>query len=166
MIEVSINDSTKREFDSIVSQEAEELGDLNGSIESGDGNYAGLFGELVFSEVFDAQRRNTYDYDVIFDGKKVDVKTKRRSVPPKPYYECSIADFNTEQSCDIYYFVSIEEGYDKVWLLGYKDTDEYYEQASFHEEGEVDPDNNFVFKADCWNLPISELDRFDRRKYI
>lgn len=143
-------------------REAEEMGSLNGSIEDGDGNYAGILGELLFVEHFGGTRDNTYNHDVRYDGRTIDVKTKRRSVEPKPYYECSIADFNTTQDCDLYYFVSVLYDHSEAWLLGYKSPDEYYREAEFHQEGDYDPDNGFTFKADCWNLPINDLDQFGK----
>lgn len=161
MRRVDITDDLFDRIHDQIAGKAAAIGNLKGSIEDGDGNYAGLFGEMLFLEEFGGERDATYNYDILYDDLKVDVKTKRRSVEPKPYYECSIADYNTEQDCDIYYFVSVLYDYSEAWLLGYKDTDEYYELADFHEEGDIDEDNDFEFKADCWNLPISELDSFE-----
>lgn len=154
---VEIDPDKKDEMLSVAREESEEIGSLNGSIEDGDGNVAGLFGELLFCEFIGGVRDNTYNYDIDFDGTKIDVKTKRRTVDPKTYYECSISDFNTSQDCDLYYFVSVRESYDRATLLGCLTPDEYYDKAEFHEEGDVDPDNGFVFKDDCWNVPIYQL---------
>lgn len=155
---ITIDDEFRDHADEIASAEAEEMGSLKGSIEDGDGNYAGIFAEVLFTEYVGGTRENTYNYDVIYNDKKIDIKTKRRSVTPEPYYECSISDFNTEQDCDLYYFVSVRYDYSKATLLGYKSPSEYYDIAEFHEEGDFDPDNGFTFKADCWNLPISQLE--------
>lgn len=164
MIHIDIDESFLEEVEDKAREEAREMGNLNGSIEDGDGNFAGLLAEYLFVDYFGGERDPTFDYDVVWDGKKIDVKTKRRSVKPEPYYECSIADFNTEQDCDWYYFVSILYDKSEAWLLGYKSPEDYYEKAEFHEEGDYDPDNGFTFKADCWNLPISELDQVDTHK--
>lgn len=161
MIHVEITDDFFDTVHDTVADEASSMGNLHGSIENGDGNYAGIFGEMLFTKEIGGVRANTYDYDVIYDDTKIDVKTKRRSVEPEPYYECSIADYNTEQDCDLYYFVSVLYDYSEAWLLGYKSPENYYEEAVFHEEGDFDPDNGFEFKADCWNLPISDLEEFD-----
>lgn len=157
MITIKISDEMRESIDKVATEEAEKLGNLNGSIEDGDGNYAGIFAEELFTEIVGGTRDNTYDYDILYNGLKIDIKTKRRSVTPKSYYECSIADFNTSQDCDLYYFISVRYDYSKATFLGYISPDNYYEQAEFHEEGDVDPDNDFTFKADCWNLPIDDL---------
>ena len=84
------------------------LGALNHSITKGQGNIAGLLGEeLVLWFLPQSKEKNTYDYDVVYDGVKIDVKAKRTTVIPKPYFECSVADFNTKQKCDIYLFARI-----------------------------------------------------------
>jgi hypothetical protein len=41
--------------------------------------------------------------------------------------------------------------------LGEIDKRDFYKNATHHRRGDVDPDNGFVFKADCYNLAISEL---------
>ena len=33
----------------------------------------------------------------------------------------------------------------------------FFKQATFHKKGDLDPDNNFIFKSDCYNIPISDL---------
>jgi len=139
---------------------AQEMGSLRGSIENGDGNYAGLVAELVMGEIIDSKRDATYNYDLfveLYNGVKIDVKTKRRTVPPKSHYEVSIADWNTSQDCDWYYFTSFNEENSVLWFLGYMEPDRYYDAATFHKEGDKDPDNNFTFKADCYNVAFSEL---------
>ena len=34
---------------------------------------------------------------------------------------------------------------------------DFYTKATKYQRGDVDPANGFEFKADCYNLPISEL---------
>lgn len=154
---IEIPTPLRNKADEIAKQEARKLGDLNGSIENGKGNYAGIFGEVLFTELIGGRRRNTYDYDIIYNGLKIDVKTKRRSVKPQPHYEASIADHNTSQDCDLYYFISVRDTYEHATFLGHLSPEEYFERAAFHEAGEKDPDNGFEFKADCYNVPHAEL---------
>lgn len=162
MQHVEITDSGWSMLESKCAEKANAMGSVQGSIEGGGGNFAGFAGEVLFVEVFGGEWSPTPNYDVVMDdGTTVDVKTKRRWSKPEPYYDCSVADYNTEQDCDIYYFVSINKDFNDAYMLGYLPHDEYYDTATFREEGEVDPDNNFTFKADCWNVKISELDRFD-----
>jgi len=140
---------------------ADELGSLRNSIRNGEGNIVGFLGELCFLKHYkEAFRDNDYDHDIIFNNKKVEVKTKDRTVPPKPEYECSIANYNTKQLTDYYFFVSllrIGSEYKKGFLLGYIPKDEYIKKAKFLKKGDIDPSNNFTVRADCWNLPISQL---------
>ena len=50
----------------------------------------------------------------------------------------------------------------KAWLLGRMNHKEYFKKARFMAKGEVDPNNNFTVKANCYNLQIKELhDMFD-----
>jgi hypothetical protein len=138
-------------------EKAEELGVLRNSITSGEGNLAGFLGEYIASLIMGAEWKNTRDYDIVLDGIKIDVKTKRCTSPPKPYFECSIADFNTSQRCDKYVFVRVMKDLSKAWILGEMGKDEYYQAAVFVEKGQLDPSNGWRCQADCWNVPISQL---------
>ena len=114
-------------------------------------------GEEVVKNVLNGEIKDTYDYDIVYQNTKVDVKTKERTVAPKPYYECSVADFNTRQDCDEYAFVSVLNTLKEAWYLGKIAKADFYKKAVFHRKGEIDCANNFTFKADCYNIPISLL---------
>ena len=47
------------------------------------------------------------------------------------------------------------------WYLGKIDKSEFYQKARFYKEGDYDPDSpprkSFYFRADCYNIPIREL---------
>lgn len=139
-------------------KKAEELGRLRNSITKGQGNLAGFIGEYVAEKVMGGKIVNTRDYDIILpDGSKADVKTKRCASEPKPWFECSIADFNTTQKCDKYIFVRVMKDLSKAWVLGEMGKEEYYEQSTFLEKGQFDPSNNWTCKADCYNVRIDAL---------
>jgi hypothetical protein len=143
---------------------AEKLPPLKNSIRNEEGNpdrLAGIIvayiGEEVAKQVLGGEIEDTYDYDIIYGETKVDVKTKERTVPPKAYYACSVADFNTRQDCDEYAFVNVLDNLQEAWYLGKISKKEFYKIATFHKKGEVDPDNNYTFRADCYNVPIRKL---------
>lgn len=137
---------------------AAAMGQLNNSITRGQGNLAGFIGEEIASKVLGAEPNNTFDYDVLMpDGTRIDVKTKRTSVPPLPTYECSISAINTNQKCDYYAFVRVHNDFHVGWFLGVYPKADYFLDATFYKKGMVDPSNGFTFKADCYNLAIKDL---------
>jgi hypothetical protein len=140
---------------------ANDLGVLNNSIEQGKGNVIGFLGEEMFCQYTGARRMNTYDYDVTLDGQKIDVKTKRTTVRPDYHYNVSVAAANTKQKCDSYYFVRVHTSLEYGWLLGGIRKTPFYEAATFNRKGEEDNTSGWLFKADCYNLPISGLINFD-----
>ena len=92
-------------------KKSKNMGKLKNSITSGEGNLAGFLGEEIIK--FDLGEKctecNTYDYDIILKNKiKIDVKTKRTTVEPLDYYECSVAEYNTKQKCHVYAFVRVD----------------------------------------------------------
>lgn len=159
MIEIEITEEMKRR----AWRKAREMGKLNNSITKGDGNIAGFLGEEVANSVIGGAVTNTYDYDIISGDQQLitwDVKTKRCTSPPKDYYDCSVAAFNTKQKCDRYVFVRIENKngrWGRAWILGWYDKNQYFKDARFLKKGQIDPDNNFKVKADCYNIAIKDL---------
>ena len=138
---------------------AKDMGRLNNSILQGRGSVAGFIGEQIALHCLGGTWENTYEYDIILpDGSKVDVKTKQTSVTPLPEYDCSVANFNTKQECDMYAFVRVKGDFTVGWYLGSITKDEYFKKARFMKKGDIDPSNNYKVRADCYNLTIKELD--------
>ncbi len=145
-------------------RKSREMGEINNSITKGDGNIAGFLGEEVANFLIKGEVTNTYDYDIIKDGRKYDVKTKRCTSQPKNYYECSVAAFNTKQKCDEYVFVRIENvkgKWGRAWVLGHYDKNKYCEDAKFLKKGQRDGDNGFLVKANCYNMSIKDLNKYE-----
>ena len=92
---------------------SKSMGTLNNSITKGQGNIVGFLGEIIVAEYLDIILDNTYDYDLIYKNKKIDVKSKRVTTPPKDYYECSIAALNTN-----IYLLELQKIYQEDGYLG------------------------------------------------
>lgn len=145
-------------------RKAEDMGILNNSILEGKGSVYGFLGEILFAEAMDISADNTFNYDMVLDGIKIEVKTKHCTSPPRPEYECSVAAFNTKQECDFYVFVRVMKDFEndrRAWILGKKRKADYLGEATFHRKGDEDPnsslDPKFKFTADCYNMKISDL---------
>jgi len=136
---------------------SDAMGQLNNSITKGQGNIIGFLGEIIVAEYLNIILNNTYDYDLVYKNKKIDVKSKRVTTPPKSYYECSIAALNTKQKCDLYVFTRIKNDLSTGWILGYLEKNKYLNDSKFLKKDEIDLDNNWKVITDCYNLPINKL---------
>lgn len=144
----------------IAEQRSEKLGVLKNSITNGEGNIAGYIGQMLVNLYLKGSEPDVFNYDVIKDNVRYEVKTKRCTGEPKEHYNCSIANYNTKQKCDYYVFVRVLEDYSKAWILGKKKKDDFFKEATFNKKGEPDPSsgNKWNYKADCYNLEISKLE--------
>ena len=138
--------------------------ELRGSITKGKSNIYGALGEIIIYDIYkknglDVDFKSTYDYDLIIEGYKVDVKTKRTTVVPKANYLCSISSFNIRQKCDFYFFLRINENLKQCYLLGYKKKIDFFSEAKFNKKGSLDV-NGWAFKDDCYNIKIEMLNKF------
>ena len=161
MIEIQITQKMKER----AWHKARQMGEINNSITRGDGNIAGFLGEEIANKIIKGDINNTYDYDIIKDGVTYDVKTKRCTSEPKPYYECSVAAYNTKQKCDHYIFVRIENingRWTRAWVLGAYEKNKYFDDAKFLKRGQTDGNNNFKVKANCYNMRIDRLDPMEK----
>lgn len=156
MIEVVITP----EMISLARKLSDEMGALRNSITSGEGNLIGFLGEIVAHKVIGGMLDNTYHHDILLDDfmTTIDVKTKKTSVKPKDYYECSVAALNIQQKCDYYCFVRIKDDLSVGWYLGVCNKKKYFDKARLLRKGELDKDNNFIVKSDCYNMRIADLD--------
>lgn len=151
MIKIKI----KNDFINIARLKSKDLGILRNSIREGEGNFYGFLGELVVADYFNVDVTNTYDYDIIINDLKCDVKTKQCTSPPRNNYDCSVAAYNTKQLCDVYIFTRICN--DDCWILGWLSKPHYFKKSVFLQKGMIDPSNNFKVKADCYNVKIFDL---------
>ena len=146
---------------------AEEIGVLNNSIRDGKGTLAGMIGEgCTLKSVPDTISCNTFQHDIMWKGKRIEVKTKDRTVSCGHDYEASVAAYNTRQETDYYLFTSLVRDkmtgiYTVCYIMGYIEKEAYYEQARFLREGDWDYRNNYTVQADCYNLEYSKLKKFD-----
>jgi hypothetical protein len=153
MIQVKITPS----IISRAKKKAATVGNLQGSITGSLSHVVGAIGEIIVADAMGANESNTYDYDLVRDGERIDVKTKRCNTRPFPHYDCSVAAHGTNQNCDSYVFVRILTDTSRAWILGSIPKQDFYTKATKYKRGDIDPANGFTFKADCYNLPISEL---------
>ena len=88
MIEIKITDNQLKRAEAHYGELKDKI--LNGSITKGQGNIYGALGEIIvhdlYQKVYDVKFENNYDYDLVIDGDRVDVKTKRTTVKPNSNY--------------------------------------------------------------------------------
>jgi hypothetical protein len=136
------------------------------TIMSGDQLLVGALGELVAMDYFAARGIEVEDMNLVAcdlrtEGGTWDVKTKLRTVDPRPEWPVTVpAYLSGVQLPDWYMFVSITgkgDQLDRAWLLGAIGRRRFEELAEHLPAGWVDPDNGYVVRAACRNLPISAL---------
>jgi len=135
-----------------------DFGALRNSIMSGRSNRFGAIGESVFAAHYpDWEHSPSRDYDFVHHQfGSVDIKTKRTTTTPRPWWNCSVAATSMHQRCDFYFFVRVSERLDWAWLLGWVTADELRSRGRFGRAGEPDGDG-WLFRADCWNVRVDEL---------
>lgn len=117
--------------------------DIPNSIRRGDGNLAGYLGEQAVIElVKDCVLQHTKDYDMYIrfmssNPISVDVKTKERTVNPKDFYTCHVADSSLHQECDMYIFCQVNlRPKMRAWVLGWITKDEFLKKSVSLKKGQ------------------------------
>jgi hypothetical protein len=140
---------------------AAEMGRLKHSITHGRGNIHGALGEIIVAERIGATivSATEYDYDLLINDLRIDVKTKRCTSLPHGDYDCSIFTTNLHQQCDYYVFTRILNDFSQAWLMGAIRKSDFFRLARFYRAGSPDPNSHlgFCFKDDCYNLRYDKL---------
>ena len=63
-------------------KKAATVGNLQGSITGSLSHVVGAIGEVIVADAINGTHSNTYDYDLVRDGERIDVKTKRCNTRP------------------------------------------------------------------------------------
>ena len=137
---------------------------LKGSMMKGKSNFWGALGEVVVLHYFEKTHKVidpdpfSYDYDLIIDGLKVDVKTRKTDCRPPLGWNCNVFAYNTHQRCDFYFFVRTHTDFNTAYLLGWTRKKEFFDKAKFMPKGTQG--EGFIHEADDYMLRISELNKF------
>ena len=163
---------------------ANKMGVLRNSFMSGRGSVAGFAAERGLTEVlkavnFNADIADDFQYDVrvtsrnpthLRDGDthilpftKLEVKTKTTTAQPLATYDNSVCDFNTKQAADVYVFLRVQwdapdqpDRGGRLWFCGFLPCAEFKKRARFVKTGQLDGDNGYVCRSNCWSLPINQ----------
>jgi hypothetical protein len=149
---------------------ANDVGELKRSMRGKKANFIGALGEIAFEEFLNDNliwwkddRRNTRNDYVIYGKATVEVKTRDRTVEPKPDYECGVMGYNHDhQQADYFAFMSTqrEKGSETphlVHFLGACNLAQLKRYGRWMEKGYVDKSNNMEFKEDGVNMYIHQL---------
>ena len=124
---------------------------LKNSITHGKSQIYGAIGEILVMDFLKAEKKESYDYDLIFRGKTIEVKTKKVNSIPRENYNCSVSKHNTKQKCDVFIFVRVLTDFKKAWILGAISQSDFFRKAKYRDTTDLD------IKADGYHLPIREL---------
>lgn len=159
------------------SERAKNLPIMRGSHRGLDANMIGCLGEVVFEKVLEDSKIGfeplyTTRHDVRIETasrglRTLEIKTKDRTVPPKPNYEATLPAYNHEhQVADYYGFVSLQrsrtdtsgiERFKTAWIVGVANQSIFDKHKKLWKAGQKDPTNGTVFWTDVWNLYIHQL---------
>ena len=136
---------------------------LPGSITKGVSNIYGALGEVIvkdyFKERYIIEDKSSLNYDLIINGLKVDVKTKKIFKAPRPDYRVNIPARSKGQKTDFYFFLYIFGDLSRAYLAGYISKERFFNSARFCKAGEEDR-GGWTFKTDCYTLTAADLQPF------
>ena len=122
--------------------------------------FEGYFGEVVVMDYYGVEDVDDYEYDIIINEVKVDVKTISCKFKPAPHFlavvnSCEV-DGEHRQKADTYIFVRMREDYEVAWIVGYMMCENFFDLSTFVKKGETFDGMKFE-KAHMNVLPIENL---------
>jgi hypothetical protein len=115
----------------------------------GDATKYGTLGEILFLKLApEAKLVGDVDYDIVFRGYRIEVKTRHTTVYPRPNYAIGVFDSNTRQDTDFYVFMRVAKDGSKGWFMGFLPKADLESKTKFVKQGERH--DNLVVHANCW----------------
>lgn len=118
---------------------------------------------MAFEQLTGATPADTFDYDFILDGLKVDVKCQALLPPSLNHvpldYDARLQNYYN-QRCDLYVFERLNIETMKGYIVGWMKKDEFYKKATLNRAG-----TNVGYstlKEDTWILKYKELYPFSQ----
>ena len=121
----------------------------------------GYIGEQIIMEYLKIHTdSDTFDYDLLYHGKKLEVKTISCKFKPLPHYWCTVNSHDLKgvhkQTADYYIFLRILNDKSKGWILGSMACSDFFKKGKFVPKG-TDFGKFKFYKANATILPINEL---------
>ena len=118
----------------------------------------GMVVQVVARDLYGAEDVNGYDYDLLKDGHKIDVKGKKINVLPRPHYVVAVQERQREQECEWYLFGMINPDLKRGWLLGQAQKEFYWNHPKLVERHPGDRlYNGHITQMHCHELAIKYL---------
>ena len=156
----------KFHIDSEIRKREKEWSEFDGNEFSirkdGDNRTAGNFAEMVFQKLYPhALRISDVDKnaDFVLRKKRIDVKTKVRTVPAALDFEASVEARQRFYDCDFYCFFSYDRIASVLEYCGWISKNEFFSKARLISRGDSEGSNNWIASVDCYQLPYSSLNR-------
>ena len=121
----------------------------------------GYIGEQIIMEYLKIHTdSDEFDYDLLYRGKKLEVKTISCKFKPLPHYWCTVNSHDLKgvhkQTADYYLFLRILNDKSKGWILGGMACTDFFKKGKFVPKG-TDFGKFKFYKANATILPINEL---------
>lgn len=152
-------------------EKAKAMGVLNQhSMMKGERNVEGILGELAALQYLpNSVATDNFDNDLKIGEVTIDVKTKRLTMKPRLYYDCTVYGYNPNQACHVYLFAGVKADHSVVWLQGFMSKPGFYQAAEFCPAGSERPLGNgktLTYKEDNYVVQVNKLTKMDVLKKI
>ena len=133
---------------------------LKNSIKEGEGNLLGAIGEIVAFDYYEQQDKlvihsGDFNFDLLIDGSKIEVKTMEVNATPKEYHECNVSLYNAEQKCDYYLFLNVDSNHSTAFIKGYVSKERFKKIRQLRLKGEKN--GSFEYKCDTFVILNNQL---------
>lgn len=133
---------------------------LKNSLRNGEGNLLGAIGEIVAFDYYQGQDKlvihsGDFNFDLLIDGSKIEVKTMEVNATPKEYHECNVSLYNAEQQCDYYLFLNVDSSHSTAYIKGYVSKQRFKKIRQLRLKGEKN--GSFEYTCDTFVVLNNQL---------
>ena len=118
----------------------------------------GYIGEQIVKHAFSNLEFSTSDdYDLVYLGKKFDVKSVGCNSFPEPFHVGTVFNDETKKDIDFYIFTRIKNDNSLGWITGFISKDDFFKKADTIKAGTKN--NNFTYEHNRYTIEYGKCIR-------
>lgn len=150
-IPFAISDEVRARAEAKVAKDMKETGGrgYNGSFQNGGGMLHGSIAEFAVHEMIGGEHHGTPDYDILWNGVRLEIKDHLTTREPTRNYEVHLCAWNLRQKCDYYVWVFLKKNLKRGWIIAFEEKHKFVPGSTLMRKGQKFSNGYHVLNDCC-----------------
>lgn len=137
-IPFAVSDEVRAKAEAKLAKDMKESGGrgYNGSFQKGGGLLHGSIAEFAVHEMIGGEHHGTPDYDILWNGNRLEIKDHLTTNEPNRHYEVHLCTYNLRQKCDYYVWVFLKTNLKRGWIVAFEEKQKFVPGSMLMRKGQ------------------------------